>query len=259
MNTDANTNVEKNVEEKRFEEEPGEVDTERIAENRERESERDELLKALQEALDGSRAVRTLDEGPDIDDMDDTSDEEDDEDSDEDSRPKPKRAKRGNERGDSGNSSRNDDEIERLKAETEKLKSDLAAARADLYNFRQRAERDRIRNRKLIAEDKTAEFLPVLDNLDRALCVPEEGSAKDILTGVRMVRRQFLSVLENSGIEIIPTEGCRFDPALHDAVETEYVDDPSEEGAILFELMRGYKTPDRVLRPAQVRVGKLRS
>ena len=142
--------------------------------------------------------------------------------------------------------------------EVESLKTQLAAARADLYNYRQRTERDRAKTRKLISEDKAAEFLPVLDNLDRALSVPESGTAKDVLVGVRMVQRQFLSVLENSGVTVITAEGCAFDPLQHEAIETEFVDEPDRNGMILDELLRGYRTSDRVLRPAQVRVGKLR-
>ncbi|MDR1379786.1 MAG: nucleotide exchange factor GrpE [Synergistaceae bacterium] len=142
--------------------------------------------------------------------------------------------------------------------EVESLKNQLAAARADLYNYRQRMERDRAKARKLVAEDKVSEFLPVLDNLDRALLVPEEGMAKDVLVGVRMVQRQFLSVLENSGVTVIPAEGS-FDPLQHEAMETEFVDDPARDGIILRELLRGYRTSDRVLRPTQVRVGKLRA
>jgi molecular chaperone GrpE (heat shock protein) len=150
-------------------------------------------------------------------------------------------------------------DVEALESEIESLKNQLAAARADLYNFRQRTERERAKSRKLIAEDKIIEFMPVLDNLDRALAVPEDGSAKDVLIGVRMVQRQFLSVMENSEVTIIQTEGCPFDPMLHDAVETEFVEEPDRNGAVLCELLRGYRTPDRVLRPAQVRVGRLRS
>ena len=141
--------------------------------------------------------------------------------------------------------------------EAESLKTQLAAARADLYNYRQRTERDRAKTRRLISEDKAAEFLPVLDNLDRALGVSEEGTAKDVLVGVRMVQREFLSVLENSGITVIPTEGCAFDPLQHEAVETELVEEPERNERVLGELLRGYRTADRVLRPAQVRVGKL--
>ena len=143
-------------------------------------------------------------------------------------------------------------------SEIEDLKNQLAAARADLYNYRQRTERERARSRKMIVEDKITEFLPVLDNLDRALSVPENGSAKDVLIGVRMVQRQFLSILENSEVTVILTTGCPFDPLVHDAVETEFVEAAEQDGIILCEFMRGYRTPERVLRPAQVRVGRLR-
>lgn len=141
-------------------------------------------------------------------------------------------------------------------SEIDKLKNELAASRADLYNYRQRVERDRIKTRKLVIEDKICEFLPVLDNLDRALNVPEDGSVKDVLVGVRMVQRQFLSVLEASDVTVIPAEGCDFDPMIHDAVEIERVDDLAMDGKILFEIMRGYKTQDRVLRASQVRVAR---
>ncbi len=222
------------MEEKRLAEEPEEADTERIASEREEDkeetkgdlSDREALLKALQDALDENRDAGACD-------TETSSDIE----------PESERT----------------DGVGKLRTEIESLKNELATARADLYNFRQRVERDRLKNRKLIAEDKVAEFLPVLDNLDRALCVPEEGSAKDILVGVRMVQRQFLSVLENSDVAVIPTEGRSFDPLLHDAVETEHVSDPAQDGVILCELLRGYRTPDRVLRAAQVRVGKLKN
>ena len=142
-------------------------------------------------------------------------------------------------------------------SELDSLKNQLAAARADLYNYRQRVDRDRAKTRKLIAEEKAAEFLPVLDNLDRALLVPEGATAKDVLVGVRMVRKQFLTVLENSGVTVIPTVGSAFDPLQHEAIETEFVEDAGQDGMVLHELLRGYRTPERVLRPAQVRVGRL--
>ena len=93
-------------------------------------------------------------------------------------------------------------------------------------------------------------------NLDRALTVPEDGSAKDVLVGVGMVRRQFLSTLEELGVRVIPTEGAPFDPALHDAVETVPVEDPEQDGRILEELTRGYRTDEKVLRASRVTVGK---
>ena len=136
------------------------------------------------------------------------------------------------------------------------LEQELAAARADFYNYRQRAMRERQDLRRRATEDLIVSLLPVLDNLDRALSVPEDGSAKDILAGVKMVSRQFLSVLDEMGVSAIPAKGERFDPALHEAVGAVPVEDAEEDGAVVDEQLRGYRTKDRVLRPARVLVGK---
>ena len=143
-----------------------------------------------------------------------------------------------------------------LKERVAELEGELAAARADFYNYRQRMAKERQQIRRLVTDDTISSLLPVLDNLDRALTVPEDGSAKDVLVGVGMVRRQFLSTLEELGVRVIPTEGAPFDPALHDAVETVPVEDPEQDGQILEELTRGYRTDERVLRASRVTVGK---
>ena len=72
-----------------------------------------------------------------------------------------------------------------------------------------------------------------------------------------MVQRQFVNTLENLGVSIIKTECENFDPALHDASGTEKVDDPDLDGKIITERLKGYRTQERVLRPAQVTVGKI--
>ena len=136
------------------------------------------------------------------------------------------------------------------------LKRELAAARADFYNYRQRTMRERQALRQRAVEDAIVTLLPVLDNLDRALMVPEDGKAKDVLIGVRMVQRQFLSTLEELGVTAIPSEGQRFDPTLHEAAGTAPVEDEEEDGLVVEEQLRGYKAKDRVLRAARVIVGK---
>ena len=143
-----------------------------------------------------------------------------------------------------------------LRERVAELEGELAAARADFYNYRQRMAKERQQIRRLVTDDTISSLLPVLDNLDRALTVPEDGSAKDVLVGVGMVRRQFLSTLEELGVRVIPTEGAPFDPALHDAVETVPVEDPELDGRILEEVTRGYRTDERVLRASRVTVGK---
>jgi len=148
-----------------------------------------------------------------------------------------------------------------LEKKISELQNEVALARADFYNYRQRTEKEKTRLRALITEDRALDFIPVLDNLDRALNVSEGSTALDLLKGVKMVQKQFLSVLQDLGVEVIAVnkneELSEFDHLLHDAVGTEEVSDPNQDGKIVQELLKGYRTKERVLRPSQVRVGRL--
>ena len=143
-----------------------------------------------------------------------------------------------------------------LGAKIKELEHDLAVARADFYNYRQRAIKERQETRQRAKEEAVIEILPVLDNLDRALSAANAEDAKTIVTGVEMVQRQFINALENLGVNAIKAQGEKFDPTLHDAAGTEEVDDPELDGQVITERLKGYRTKDRVLRPAQVTVGK---
>ena len=144
-----------------------------------------------------------------------------------------------------------------LEEENEKLKDDLARERADYYNYRQRTIKERQETRKRAQEDIITAILPVLDNLDRALEAANTEDAKNILKGVEMVQRQFVNVLGNLGVTVIKAEGEVFDPAQHDAAGTEQVEDPELDGKVITQRLKGYRMNDRVLRPAQVTVGKI--
>ncbi|NLB83185.1 MAG: nucleotide exchange factor GrpE [Synergistaceae bacterium] len=146
------------------------------------------------------------------------------------------------------------DSLGTLEEEKKEMTNALALARADFFNYRKRVERDRQRERAMAGEEKTLDFLPVLDNLDRALAVPANVDAKSILQGVSMVRRQFLSVIQEQGVDPIPTVGVPFSPEIHEAVATVSSDDPSMNGIIVEEILPGYRTQERVLRPAKVKV-----
>ena len=138
------------------------------------------------------------------------------------------------------------------------LENELASVRADFYNYRQRVTKEKQEARRRTEEDVITSLLPVLDNLDRALMVPEDGTAKDVLVGVRMVQRQFLTALDEFGISVIPTEGQRFDARLHEAVGTVQVEEPEQDGSVVEEQLRGYMTKEgRVLRASRVTVGRL--
>ena len=136
------------------------------------------------------------------------------------------------------------------------LKIQVKTVTADFYNYRQRTTKERLETRKRAQEDVIVSILPVLDNLDRALEAASSEDEASIIKGVEMVKRQFVGVLEGLGVSVIKSEGEKFDPALHDASGTEKVDDDNLDGKVIAERLKGYRTKDRVLRPAQVVVGR---
>ncbi|MEO1229039.1 MAG: nucleotide exchange factor GrpE, partial [Myxococcota bacterium] len=74
--------------------------------------------------------------------------------------------------------------------------------------------------------------------------------------GVRMVREQFLSSLQQVGVSREETVGRSFDPELHEAVSNVPVDDPAQDGQVVGEIKGLYRFQDDVLRPAVVAVGQ---
>lgn len=146
--------------------------------------------------------------------------------------------------------------VKELRREKEELYSRLQRLQADFDNYRKRvrAERQEIQDFFLI--DLVAKFLPVLDNLERAVFyVDEEASEDSLREGVKMVYRQFLDVLAREGVTPIACQGKPFDPCYHEAVAQEEAEGvPSQ--IVLEELQRGYQFKDKIIRASMVKVSK---
>ncbi len=101
-------------------------------------------------------------------------------------------------------------------------------------------------------------FLEILDNLQRALdSISKTGDSEHLLEGIRMTASLFLSKLQSAGVEPVSVLDQPFDPNLAEAVGTTIVTDASQDGIVVEELQTGYTMDDQLLRPAQVRVGRL--
>jgi molecular chaperone GrpE len=100
-------------------------------------------------------------------------------------------------------------------------------------------------------------FLEVLDNLQRAIAAGPTGNVEHLIEGVQMTTNQFLSNLQSLGVEPIPAVDQPFDPNLAQAIGTVKVADASRDGIVVEEVQPGYCLNGQLLRPAQVRVGKL--
>ena len=124
---------------------------------------------------------------------------------------------------------------------------------AEFQNFKKRLERDREADQTMMKGDIIRKFLPILDDLERAL---RERPAQDPWSeGIELIQRKLQSILDAEGLKRIEAEGELFDPNFHEAISTEPVDG-LESGRIVAVVRNGYMLGDRVIRPAQVRVAR---
>jgi molecular chaperone GrpE len=148
--------------------------------------------------------------------------------------------------------------LEQLQEDLKNAQNDYLRAVADFQNYRRRMLQEQDATRQQAVAAAIAEFLPVLDNLERTLDAGENGASLEaLLEGVRLVGKQFASALERIGVAPIGQEGERFDPMLHEVIATEESDAP--EGSILEIVEKGYRIGDRIIRPAKARVSKGKS
>ncbi|MCO5141893.1 MAG: nucleotide exchange factor GrpE [Oligoflexia bacterium] len=131
---------------------------------------------------------------------------------------------------------------------------------SEFENFRRRVERDKSEFIKFGHEGFLKDLLQVLDNFERAIShaktlVKEKGDAvSSINQGVEMIHYQLLESLKNQGVEIIATEGKKFDPNFHEALSEEESEKP--EGEIIREARKGYMLYGRLLRASGVVLSK---
>jgi molecular chaperone GrpE len=168
----------------------------------------------------------------------------------------------GQESGATAPTSRLPTYVEQLQAQLQEkdqlLRAHIADLRTEQEELRRRLERDLEHRLELAAGDLLATFLPVLDNLERALqAAAQQPSLEALLEGIQLVRTQFLKVLTRHGLNPLDRQGQPFDPRFDEAMNTVEVSDPSLHNLVLQEWEKGYTLHDNVLRPAKVAVGKL--
>jgi molecular chaperone GrpE len=157
--------------------------------------------------------------------------------------------------------------VEELEARTRAAEQQVQDVQARFEQLRKQlqSETDETRQRLNRAADERAKraqadfinsLIPMLDDLQRASDAAEAGSAPEVIAeGIRNTAASFNKALAAAGVEPIDAVGEKFDPELHEAVETEEVE-AEDEGKVVAQHTRGYKIGDRLLRPARVKVGR---
>ena len=147
----------------------------------------------------------------------------------------------------------NSDPLAEAASQIEELKDQALRAQAEMENVRRRAVRD-VENAHKYALDKfTADLLPVLDSLEKALeASTDEGSAaEELREGVELSLKLFISTCGKAGITKIDPHGEPFDPQLQEAIAM--VPNPDAEPNSVMEVMqKGYTLNGRLVRAAKV-------
>jgi len=129
---------------------------------------------------------------------------------------------------------------------------------ADLENYKKRVVKERDDTAKFGSEKMLRDFVPVLDNFDRALGAVQSPSDFEALrAGVQMTRKLFEDTLGKHGVKGFSALNQPFDPRLHEAIQT--IESDLAPGTVVLEIVRGFTLHDRLMRPAMVGVAKPRA
>ena len=145
-------------------------------------------------------------------------------------------------------------EYDVLEAKYNELDDKYLRLAAEYTNFQRRTREEKEALYTSAVCDTVGEFLPIMDNLQRALDMSADATdAKTVADGVAMVVKMAFETFNKLGIEPIEAVGKEFDMALHNAVM--HIDDDSfGKNEVVEEFQKGYKCKDKVIRYSMVKV-----
>ena len=148
-------------------------------------------------------------------------------------------------------------ETSNLQEQLDEYKDKYFRLLAEMENARKRMQRDKQEMTRFAVENVIAEMLLPIDTFENALCFVDQMSAetRNWAMGFQMILSQLKDVLHNHGIVAFSSMGELFDPHKHEAVEVEETDQ-HPAGTILQEFVKGYRSGERTVRPARVKVAK---
>ena len=151
-------------------------------------------------------------------------------------------------------------ELSAAKGEVRELQARLRAVSAaykqlqeDVEATKERLSRAAEFQKELQRGETVAKMFDPLDSLKRSIDAVGEG---DTRTGLEMVAQQFMSALNELGLEQFSPDGQAFDPNFHEALSVVPVADPSQDEMILEVFSAGYRVGSRLLKPARVVIAK---
>tara|TARA_Y100000590_G_scaffold441943_1_gene569388 strand:+ start:1901 stop:2506 length:606 start_codon:yes stop_codon:yes gene_type:complete len=150
-------------------------------------------------------------------------------------------------------------QIKNFEDEISQLKDEKLRLLAEMENIRKRFEKEKADSIKYGSMKLARDILSPNDNLTRALeNIPKDKKISEPITnlidGLKMVQKEFNSILSKHGITKIDALNKKFDHNLHQAMLE--IETDKEEGIVVQELQSGYTMHERLLRPSMVGVSK---
>jgi len=147
-------------------------------------------------------------------------------------------------------------ELNSVDKEADEYLNYLKRLKAEFDNYKKRNLKEQERRINLFSEDLIKQFLPIMDDLEKALELAKKSKdTTNFIQGVEIIFNQLKNILEKQGLKQIKAKGELFDPHFHEAImKVELKEYP--DNLIVEEMRKGYKLKDRVLRPAMVKVNK---
>ncbi|MCP9316404.1 nucleotide exchange factor GrpE [Lactobacillus helveticus] len=148
-------------------------------------------------------------------------------------------------------------EIADLKDKNKELEDKYLRSEAEIQNMQNRYSKERAQLIKYESQSLAKDILPAVDNLERALSVEaDDDVSKQLKKGVKMTLDSLTKALKDHGIVEIEAEDVKFDPTLHQAVQTVVAENDDQRDHVVQVLQKGYQYKDRTLRPAMVVVAQ---
>ncbi len=144
--------------------------------------------------------------------------------------------------------------LEKTQKERDEYLDAAKRIQADFENFKRRNATIRTDSYDEGFCEAVKNILPVMDNMERALCSANTAEDDPILCGMNMIYKQFQDALVKLGVEEIPALGQAFDHDIHNAVMKEDACEEKPANTVTQVLQKGYRYKDRIIRHSMVKV-----
>ncbi len=145
-----------------------------------------------------------------------------------------------------------DKKVKELEAKLAEAEDKRLRCYAEMDNLRKRTAKEMEVQRLNVLQDTVFPFFQVFDHLGMAVKAAENSdNLKSLLQGVKMIENEFDKAFSEVGVTKIDAVGQDFDPNLHEAVSQE-ASDTVPQGKVIRQWNYGFKTPQRLLKPARV-------